>query len=200
MLWGDLHHPLPDDETVNTLFLLDVLCADSSSLDAADCAGGGLKGGPLQGGGSGRSGSRAIPVPFENFFCARGDFSWSPVSEAREEKEWPLGPICSLDNGKLWPAVFLAKKGFYLLAVVGLLSEKHVAAYQNIMRLPAPKKCFSRKQLAAIDLPEVTAAFVAIIRSIFSGSFFQHRNCMNKVYDSCSVGRIIFTREQAATV
>ena len=42
-------------------------------------------------------------------------FHWDWEHEKCVEKLWPMGPVCALGNGRIWPVLFLYKKGYYLV-------------------------------------------------------------------------------------
>lgn len=67
------------------------------------------------------------------------------------------------DEDVIWPCVFLAKKGFYLLAVVGLLRPELVQlCHRSTPNANGPLSSTSFQRPEAIDIPEVTAAFVLL--------------------------------------
>ena len=53
------------------------------------------------------------PIFREDF--AHGSFHWDWEHEKCVEKLWPMGPVCALGNGRIWPVLFLYKKGYYLV-------------------------------------------------------------------------------------
>ncbi|CAD7922160.1 unnamed protein product [Amoebophrya sp. A25] len=125
-----------------------------------------------------------LPAPFDLEFEQEAmALTWKPAQERRQEKDWPLGPVCGLNSqpesethnraagnqhhdyssastsNHLWPCVFLAKRGFYLLAAVAL-PPSHSHSKNGNASSNAGRRL-------AVDLPEITAAF-AVLEDISS--------------------------------
>lgn len=116
-LLGEDYVALPCDEDINMIFITEILHEEEDHYIPP-----------------------GIPEPFHEDF-QQGSFSWNEGQEAHTEKRWPMGPISSICKGKIWPVLFLFKKGFYLVTVVGL------------------EKKYKIEQVRALELPQITAAF-----------------------------------------
>lgn len=116
-LLGEDYVALPCDEDINLMFITEILHEEEDHYIPP-----------------------GIPEPFHEDF-QQGSFSWNEEQEAHAEKRWPMGPISSICKGKIWPVLFLFKKGFYLVTVVGL------------------EKKYKIEQVRALELPQITAAF-----------------------------------------
>jgi len=119
-LLGDDYAPLPTDEDINVMFIAEILHEEEDHYIPV-----------------------GIPEPFHEDF-QQGSFSWNAEQEAYAEKLWPMGPVCSICNGKFWPVLFLFKKGFYLVTIVGL------------------EKKYKIEHVRALELPQITAAFAVL--------------------------------------
>lgn len=119
-LLGDDYVALPSDEDINMMFITEILHEEEDHFIP-----------------------EGIPEPFHEDF-RQGSFSWNAEQEAYAEKLWPMGPVCSINNGKIWPVLFLFKKGFYLVTVVAL------------------EKKYRLEQVRALELPQITAAFAVL--------------------------------------
>lgn len=119
-LLGEDYIALPSDEDINVMFITEILHEEEDQYIPP-----------------------GIPEPFHEDF-QQGSFSWSPEQETYAEKLWPMGPVCSICNGKIWPVLFLFKKGFYLVTVVAL------------------EKKYKVDQVRALELPQITAAFAVL--------------------------------------
>eukprot|EP00746_Dinoflagellata_sp_MGD_P067009 gnl/MRDRNA2_/MRDRNA2_27685_c0_seq1.p1 gnl/MRDRNA2_/MRDRNA2_27685_c0~~gnl/MRDRNA2_/MRDRNA2_27685_c0_seq1.p1 ORF type:complete len:691 (-),score=121.36 gnl/MRDRNA2_/MRDRNA2_27685_c0_seq1:73-2145(-) len=119
-LLGDDYVALPSDEDINILFICEILHEEEDQYIPPE-----------------------IPEPFRDDF-QQGSFAWNAEQEAYAEKLWPMGPVCSICNGKIWPVLFLFKKGFYLVTVVALEKPYDIATVR------------------ALDLPEITSAFAVL--------------------------------------
>lgn len=84
-----------------------------------------------------------IPEPFHEDF-EQGSFSWKGAQEKYLERLWPMGPVCSINDGKIWPLLFLFKRGFYLVTVVAL------------------EKKYKVETVRTLDFPQITAAFAVL--------------------------------------
>lgn len=131
-LQGDNHVALPCDEDISHLFVSEVLEEQEDHSLPPD-----------------------LPEPFHEDF-RQGSFSWDPAEESRMEKLWPMGPMTALMKGKIWPVVFLHKKGYYLVAAVALMDGKCQA------RAESGNDSAGGDRLRALDLPQVTAAFAVL--------------------------------------
>jgi len=97
-----------------------------------------------------------VPEAFHEDF-KQGSFAWNPEEESRAEKLWPLGPISSICRGRIWPLLFLFKKGFYLVTVVALERGRLVPPQQGG---PTGASATSGAEaVRALELPQITAAF-----------------------------------------
>ena len=95
-LLGEDYVALPTDDDINAMFMSEVLHEEEDHYIPP-----------------------GIPEPFHEDF-QQGSFAWNAKQEAYSEKLWPMGPICSMARGKIWPLLFMFKKGFYLVTVVAL--------------------------------------------------------------------------------
>jgi len=119
-LLGDEYVALPCDEDINIMFITEVLHEVEDHYIPT-----------------------GIPEPFHEDF-QQGSFSWNAAQEAHTEKQWPMGPVASISKGKIWPLLFLFKKGFYLVTVVAL------------------EKKYKVETVRAMELPQITAAFAVL--------------------------------------
>jgi len=116
-LLGPDYVALPCDEDINIMFITEILHEEEDHYIPP-----------------------GIPEPFHEDF-KQGSFAWNAEQETFAEKRWPMGPISAISNGKIWPVLFLFKKGFYLVTVVAL------------------EKKYKMDQARALKLPQITAAF-----------------------------------------
>eukprot|EP00927_Polykrikos_kofoidii_P030947 TRINITY_DN2661_c0_g1_i1.p1 TRINITY_DN2661_c0_g1~~TRINITY_DN2661_c0_g1_i1.p1 ORF type:complete len:883 (-),score=121.99 TRINITY_DN2661_c0_g1_i1:21-2669(-) len=119
-LLGEDYVALPSDEDINVMFITEVLHEEEDHYIPA-----------------------GIPEPFHDDF-RQGSFAWNARREAYAEKLWPMGPIGSICKGRLWPVLFVFKKGFYLVTVVAL------------------ERKYKIEQVRALELPQITAAFAVL--------------------------------------
>lgn len=119
-LLGEDYVALPCDEDINVMFITEILHEEEDHYIPP-----------------------GIPEPFHSDF-QQGSFAWNTEQEAHAEKLWPMGPISSICKGKIWPVLFLFKKGFYLVTVVAL------------------EKKYKIEQVRALELPQITAAFAVL--------------------------------------
>lgn len=119
-LLGEDYFALPCDEDINIMFITEVLHEEEDHYIPP-----------------------GIPEPFHEDF-QQGSFSWNASQEAHTEKLWPMGPVASICKGKIWPLLFLFKKGFYLVTVVAL------------------EKKYKVETVRALELPQITAAFAVL--------------------------------------
>eukprot|EP00928_Gymnodinium_smaydae_P014383 TRINITY_DN15258_c0_g1_i2.p1 TRINITY_DN15258_c0_g1~~TRINITY_DN15258_c0_g1_i2.p1 ORF type:complete len:739 (+),score=148.48 TRINITY_DN15258_c0_g1_i2:277-2493(+) len=119
-LLGDDYVALPSDEDINIMFITEVLHEEEEHFIPP-----------------------GIPEPFHEDF-SQGSFAWDAKQEAYAEKLWPMGPICSISKGKIWPLLFMFKKGFYLVTVVAL------------------ERKYKVEQVRSLELPQITAAFAVL--------------------------------------
>ncbi|CAK9116014.1 unnamed protein product [Durusdinium trenchii] len=131
-LQGDSHVPLPCDEDISHIFVSEVLEEQEDHSLPPD-----------------------LPEPFHEDF-RQGSFSWDPAEESRMEKLWPMGPMTALMKGRIWPVVFLHKKGYYLVAAVAIMDGKCRG------RLDSGNDGTGEARPRALDLPQVTAAFAVL--------------------------------------
>eukprot|EP00929_Paragymnodinium_shiwhaense_P076407 TRINITY_DN39291_c0_g1_i1.p1 TRINITY_DN39291_c0_g1~~TRINITY_DN39291_c0_g1_i1.p1 ORF type:complete len:717 (-),score=136.69 TRINITY_DN39291_c0_g1_i1:23-2173(-) len=116
-LLGEDYVALPLDEDINAMFITEVLHEEEDHYIPP-----------------------GIPKPFHDDF-AQGSFAWNAKQEAHAEKLWPMGPVASMCKGKIWPVLFVFKKGFYLVTVVAL------------------ERKYDVEEVRALELPQITAAF-----------------------------------------
>lgn len=119
-LLGEDYIALPCDEDINMMFISEILHEEEDHYIPP-----------------------GIPEPFHEDF-QQGSFAWDAEQEAHAEKLWPMGPISSICKGKIWPVLFLYKKGFYLVTVVALEKQHRI------------------EQVRALELPQITAAFAVL--------------------------------------
>lgn len=119
-LLGEDYVALPSDEDINVMFITEILHEEEDHYI------------PL-----------GIPEPFHDDF-QQGSFSWNAEQEEYAEKLWPMGPVCSICNGRIWPVLFLFKKGFYFVTVLAL------------------EKKSKPEQVRALEVPQITAAFAVL--------------------------------------
>lgn len=122
-LMGDQYVPLPCDEDVSITFITEILHEEEDPATHPP----------------------GVPEPFYEDF-RQGSFAWSTEKEAFAERPWPMGPMSSLSQGRIWPVIFLFKKGFYLVTAVCLEKAKELR----------------QDQVRVLDLPEVTTAFAVL--------------------------------------
>jgi hypothetical protein len=119
-LHGASYSPLPTDEQISSYFASEILREKEEEYIPPE-----------------------VPPVFQEDF-AHGSFHWDWEHEKCVEKLWPMGPVCALGNGRIWPVLFLYKKGYYLVTIVAL--ERQV---------PVDKA-------RVLALPEITAAFAVL--------------------------------------
>ena len=74
-------------------------------------------------------------------------FKWNSEQDKLLEKPWPLGPLCSLRDGKVWPFIFISTSGDYSNPPS---SDRFIVA--AVVSAPGPRR-------PLIEMPEVTAGF-----------------------------------------
>ncbi|CAJ1400619.1 unnamed protein product [Effrenium voratum] len=137
-LQGDSHVPLPCDEDISHLFISEVLEEQEDHTLPPD-----------------------LPEPFHEDF-RQGSFSWDPTEESRVEKLWPMGPMTALMKGKIWPVVFLHKKGYYLVTAVAIMERSLGKRGRSDSNGHGVAAAGPGERACALELPQVTAAFAVL--------------------------------------
>jgi len=122
------YHKIPKDEEVLNEFSA---CINIDPVDPASCP---------------PSVSGSLSKAFEGSM-----FHWDPIQENLKEKMWPLGPVTRLNEGRVWPFIFISTSGDYSDPPLmdRYLIASVVSVHVRVETIPPP----------LLELPQVTAAF-----------------------------------------